>query len=85
MGSLPPNPNLFLFLDLPLLECVMWSSGTPNDHLNRGDISGLARLRPCALCPSVLSTDQEVKALRELPKQTDVIWEKNMSVAATEP
>jgi hypothetical protein len=57
MGSLPPNPNLFLFLDLPLLECVMWSSGTPNDHLNGGDIPGLTRLRPCALCPSVVSTD----------------------------
>jgi hypothetical protein len=57
----------------------------PNDHLNRGDIPGLTRLRPGALCPSVLTTDQEVKALRELPKQTGVVRAKNMSVAATEP
>jgi hypothetical protein len=35
MGLLPPKLNLFLFPDLPLLECIMWSSGTPNDHLNR--------------------------------------------------
>jgi hypothetical protein len=37
------------------------------------------------VCPAVLSADHEVVAQREWLKQTNVLREKNGSVAGTEP